>query len=481
MSFRLALFTGGVLLALLGFAMLIPAFLDLADGVPNATAFFMGSFISLFIGTSLFISNKDNFTSLSIREGFLITTSSWLLLSLAGALPLYYSDLNLSYTDAYFESLSGITTTGSTVLSGLDSMSRGVLLWRSILQWIGGIGIIAFGIVLLPFLKIGGMQLLQTESSDRSDKFIPQTRHLVSRLIYVYIILSFACFVTYYLLGMSGFDAVNHAMTTLSTGGYSTHDLSFGYFDSWPLQLAATFFMLLGGLPFVLHVRYIFMHQSAYQFDEQVKGFCLIVVVTSIPIILWLLYHHVSTFSEAFVLTAFNVMSVITTTGYASTDYTAWGPFTTGIFFFLTYLGSCAGSTSGGLKVMRLLVFLKGSKQQMNQLIYPNGIFQSFYQGRPVDNSLLINVIGFISFYVLLNAFITLALTWVGLDVDTALSGAATAIANVGPGIGDIIGPSGNFSTLPDDAKWVLCLGMFLGRLEILTVLILFSPRFWKN
>lgn len=481
MSFRLALFTSGLLLVFLGASMTIPAFLDLIDGHENAAAFFIGAFICLFLGASLFFSNKDDFQSFNLKEGFVITTSSWLLLSLAGAIPLYYSDLNLSYTDAFFESVSGITTTGSTVLSGLDFMSRGILLWRSILQWIGGIGIIAFGIVLLPFLRIGGMQLLQTESSDRSDKFIPQTRHLVSRLVYAYIILTVACGLAYFVQGMSSFDAINHAMTTLATGGYSTHDLSFGYFDSYGLQLTAAFFMLMGGLPFVLHVKFIFIRRFSYHEDEQVRGFSLITFVICAAIVVWLMVNHQTSFSEGFVLTVFNVVSVLTTTGYASTDYTLWGPFTTGLFFFITYLGSCAGSTSGGLKTMRLLIFLKGAKRQINHLVYPNGIFQPTYQGNVVDSNLLTTVMGFISFYVLLNAFLTLALAWVGLDIETALSGAATAIANVGPGIGNIIGPAGNFSTLPDDAKWFLCVGMFLGRLEILTVLVLFSPRFWEK
>lgn len=480
MRFRLAFFTSGLMLAIMGVAMLLPGLLDRADGHMNATAFFMSAFFCMFFGGALFFTNRGDLKDFNVREGFLLTTVIWLLLSLAGALPLYLSDLKISFTDAYFESLSGITTTGSTVLSGLDSMSRGILLWRSILQWIGGIGIVAFGIVLLPFLKIGGMQLFQSESSDRSDKFIPQSRHLVGRLVYVYIGVSFLCFLSYYALGMTAFDAINHAMTTLSTGGYSTHDASFGYFKSSALQLAATFFMLLGGLPFVLYVKYINTGTFAFHKDEQVTGFLIVIAGACIPIVAWLAFNGQATVFQGFVLAVFNVISVLTTTGYATTDYTVWSPFITALFFFLTYLGGCTGSTAGGLKIMRLIIALKATRRQVMRLLYPHGVFIPRYQGKVIDTELTTTVMAFLGLYIMLNAVLTLALAWLGLDPETALSGAATAIANVGPGIGTIIGPAGNFSTLPDAAKWLLCAGMFLGRLEILTVLVIFSPHFWK-
>ncbi len=481
MKFRLALFTSGLLLVVLGTAMLIPCYIDHANNHPNASAFFASACLCLFFGGALFLTNRDTQESFNVREGFLLTTISWLLLSLAGALPLYLSDLDLSFTDSYFESISGITTTGSTVLSGLDSMSRGVLLWRSMLQWIGGIGIVAFGIVLLPFLKIGGMQLFQTESSDRSDKIIPQSRQLVRRLVFVYVMLSFACFLMYFLFGMTAFDALNHAMTTLSTGGYSTHDASFGYFQNSSLQLIATFFMFLGGLPFVLYVKYMFLGQFAFHKDAQVVGFIAIIGIFTFLIVAWLAYHHEASISHGLVLAVFNVVSVLTTTGYATTDYTLWGPFITSLFFFMTYMGACTGSTAGGVKTMRILIVLQATRRQIKQLIYPHGLFIPHYQGRAIDNNLITTVMGFLALYVVLNALLTIMLTWVGLDPETAFSGAATAIANVGPGIGKTIGPAGNFSTLPDSAKWILSAGMFLGRLEILTVLVIFVPRFWRT
>lgn len=460
--------------------MLVPFWLDYIHGQENAGAFLVSSMICIFFGGCLFFANQGNFGAFNLREGFMLTTVSWLFLSLAGALPFYFSDLRLSFTDAFFESISGVTTTGSTVLSGLDYMSHGILLWRSILQWIGGIGIVAFGIVLLPFLKIGGMQLFQTESSDRTDKIIPQSRQLVGRLVFVYVLLTVICFVFYDFFGMSDFDAVNHAMTTLSTGGYSTHDASFGYFQSPLLQLIATLFMFLGGIPFVLFVKYMFLGKFTFHRDEQVKGYTFIVLAACFLITTWLYFHQDKTLFEDFVLTVFNVVSVVTTTGYATTDYTQWGVFMIGLFFFLTYVGGCTGSTAGGLKIMRLQVLMRGTGRQIKSLLYPNGVFRPRYQGKVLDQELVITVMAFMTLYVVFNVALTLALAWVGLDPETAISGAATAIANVGPGIGQIIGPAGNFSTLPDVAKWLLCLGMFLGRLEILTVFVIFTPYYWK-
>lgn len=479
--FRLALFTSGLLLILLGIAMIIPAALEFHDSTPHAESFYVSSFLALFIGGILYYSQRGPFDHFDIKEGFLLTTLSWILLSVVGAIPLYMSDIGMDFADAVFESVSGITTTGSTVLSGLDSMSRGVLLWRSILQWIGGIGIVAFAIVILPFLKIGGMQLFQTESSERSDKFIPRSRHLVGQLVIVYLLLSALCTFFYYIFGMSGFDAINHAMTTLSTGGYSTHDKSFGYFDSTALQVTATIFMFFGGLPFVLFVKWLFHGRFEFFKDWQVRGFAAIIAIMGGIIVLNLFVRGILPLSKDIVTTLFNVISILTTTGYATVDYTIWGPFITILFFFMTYLGACAGSTAGGLKTMRLIVVLQGTKQRFNELIYPHGIFTARYQGVPLERKLMTTVMGFLALYVLLNVIMTIALMLCGLDFATAISGTATAIANVGPGIGDIIGPAGNFSSLSDTAKWILSAGMLLGRLEILTVLVIFTPHFWQK
>lgn len=481
MRFRLPLFATGLLLTVLGAVMLFPALLDFTQGeADNAGAFFISACMCLFFGGALFLANRGGQQKFNVRDGFMLTTLSWLMLSLAGALPLYLSDLHISMTDAIFESLSGITTTGSTILSGLDGMSHGVLLWRSLLQWIGGIGIIAFGIILLPFLKIGGMQLFQAESSDRSDKIVPQFRQLIGQLVLVYVTLTFLCFSAYKLLGMTPFDAINHAMTTLSTGGYSTHDASFGYFESNALKLTATFFMLLGGLPFILFLKYFHTGKFIFHKDDQVRTFVVIFAVIVAFMTLWLTLNHKTALIEGFVSSAFNVISVLTTTGYAISDYTTYGIFITAVFFFITYLGGCAGSTAGGLKVMRLSIAMKATALQIKKLLHPHGVFVPKYQGKVLKHDMIIATLSFLALYVISNVFLTVVLMFVGLDYETALSGAATAIANVGPGIGDIIGPAGNFSTLPDSAKWLLCLGMFAGRLEILTVIVVFHPYFWR-
>ncbi len=481
MSFQIIGFTVGVLLCILGLAELIPASVDWADSSINAQGFLACAIVSMFFGGAMMIMNKNYSRKVGVREAFILTNVSWLALSFFSAFPLVLSDVHPSFVDALFESVSGITTTGSTVFVGLDYMSQGVLLWRSITQWIGGVGIVAFAIVLLPFLRVGGMQLFRTESSDRSEKILPQSGQVIFAILFVYCILTGICAITYGLLGMSFFDAVNHAMTTLPTGGYSTHDSSFGYFKSPVLELAATFFMALGGLPFVLFAAVLYKGRFNFFKDEQVRAILIIYAGIIGVIAMWLWLHSDISLVSCLQTVAFNVVSVITTTGFASTDYTAWGQFAVISFFFMTYLGACAGSTAGGIKTMRLIVAVRAVDGYIKQLLYPRGVFTIRYQGQPLRNDLIMNVLVFLGLYLLCNAALTLCLTLTGLDFITAVSGAATAIANVGPGVGTIIGPAGNFATLPDSAKLLLCFGMLLGRLEIMTILVLFAPAFWRR
>lgn len=474
-------FTLGVLLLVVGVFELIPAWVDFIDGRENYQVFIWCSFVSIFFGGAFVLANyREDFT-LDIRQTFMLTTLSWFIVSLFSSLPFYFSDyLHVSFTDAFFESISGVTTTGSTVFSGLDYMPRGILLWRSIIQWIGGIGIIAFAIVVLPFLRVGGMQLFHTESSDRSEKAMPKTLDLIRSLLIVYFILTVSCFVVYFMLGMTFFDAVNHALTTIPTGGYSTHDASFGYYDSASLQYAASFFMLAGGIPFILYVQFLFRGQVNFWQDEQFRYFIFILLALIGVMSIWLSLNSEYGFFESLRYSVFNIISVITTTGYAINDYMAWGSFASMFFFMITFLGACAGSTSGGIKVMRLIILARTMNRQIKTLIYPRGCFLTRYQGRPVDSDLAITVMSFLGVFVLSNVLLSVALMFVGLDFDTAVSGAATALANVGPGVGEVIGPAGNFASLPDSAKWLLSLGMFLGRLEVMTILVLFRPEYWR-
>lgn len=472
-------FTIGILLIIVSIAELAPAMLDLQDGEREYSAFLWCSMVSFFFGALLVFANRHYKRSLNVRQIFLLTTASWFFLSLFSCFPFYYSELDLTFTDAFFESASGITTTGSTVLSGLDEMPHGILLWRSIIQWIGGIGIIAFAIVILPFLNIGGMQLFQAESSDRSEKLMPRTSMMVFSLILVYVGLTLACAITYSLLGMEMFDAVNHALTTIPTGGYSTHDASFGYFQEPSLHYAASFFMLCGGIPFVLYVKYLYHGKFDFLKDEQCRA--LLIIVASLTMILsfWLWTNSDYSLATSLKFSLFNIISVITTTGYATTDYTLWGSFAVTFFFFITFLGASAGSTAGGFKTMRIVIVCKIVSLQLKRLIYPHGVFVIRYQGRQISKDMIDAVYTFVWVFILTNTVLTLLLTALGLDFLTAISGAATALANVGPGIGDVIGPAGNFSSLPDAAKWLLSIGMILGRLEIMTVLVLFRKEFW--
>jgi trk system potassium uptake protein TrkH len=481
MNFQIIFFTLGVLLLTLGFALVFPFMLDYVEGAQNAEAFGWSALIAIFFGGGLCISNTSFKRELTIKQAFFLTTMSWLLICGFAAIPMCISDLQLSYTDAFFESVSGFTTTGSTVLSGLDTMSRGIILWRAILQWIGGLGIIAFAMILLPFLNIGGMQLFRAESSDKSDKIMPKTIDIVWSILYVYIILTVACTLTYHFLGMGKFDAMVHAMATLPTGGFSSHDSSFGHFNSYALDMAGTFFMLMGGLPFILFVKLFYQGKFDFFKDVQVKTLLFILGLTIGLTTLYLWVNDYHTLANSFRFAAFNIVSVITTTGFATTDYLAWGPFAIALFLFITYIGCCAGSTSGGIKMLRINIAFQALNHHMKTLIFPNGVFTSTYQKKPLTNDVINTVMGFLFLYVLTNVVITIALSFTGLDFMTSLSGAATAIGNVGPGATNLIGPVGNFTTLNDPAKWILSIGMLLGRLEIMTVLVLFMPSFWRN
>lgn len=481
MQYQLIGFTLGFLLVILGVAQMIPALLEFAEGGTNTQAFFVSGVIAMFVGGALALSNKNFKAGINARQTFLLTTLGWVFMSAASAIPLYMADIDISLADAMFEATSGITTTGSTVLSGLDDMSRGVLLWRSITQWIGGVGIIAFAIIILPFLNVGGMQLLQTEFSDQSEKIMPRTKEIVTCILLIYCGLTFVCAMGYIALGMHTFDAFNHAMTTVCTGGFSTYDASFGHFASYWMDMVAALFMLLSALPFILLIKMFFRGKFAFLEDDQFKALIsmLVIFITIMTLWLWLTDHY--DLANSIHYATFNILSILTTTGYATTDYMVWGSFSTMFFFFLTYMGASAGSTSGGIKTIRIVILFKAMLRHIKRLIYPHGVFVIHYQGKPLDREMVLNVLGFLFLFVMANAIITIALAATGLDFLTAISAAGTAIANVGPGVGPVIGPAGNFSSLSDTAKWILCFAMILGRLELMTVIVLFARSYWRD
>ncbi|WP_018701044.1 TrkH family potassium uptake protein [Amorphus coralli] len=463
-------------------AMLIPAFVDIADGNDDWVVF-MGSSIGVFAVSLLgIVSMRQPLPTFSPRFGFLLTTILWSVTAVVAALPFWLSPLQITPAEGFFEAMSGLTSTGSTVLTGLDTMPRGILIWRSMLQWLGGIGIVAIGLFLFPFLRVGGMQFFRTESSDRSDKAVPRMVNLTAALVAFYAVLTAACALVYAALGMDPFDAVNHAMTTVATGGFSTHDSSFGYYgDNLGLIWAAIVFMLAGALPFVLYVEFVLRGRLSLLRDVQVRYYTMGIAVVSMLLAVWVFANSELSFLQSLSRATFNVVSIITTTGFASEDYSLWGTFAVGLFFLLTFIGGCSGSTSGGIKVYRLVIIWHAFRRALSRLVYPNAVIPLRYGERHVDPDVFDSVVTFLVAFFGILAVMTLVLCALGLDFMTSLTGVVTALSNVGPGLGQIIGPAGTFETLNEAATWILAFLMLIGRLEIMTAIVLISPAFWRD
>lgn len=477
---RPILFVIGLVLSKLALFMYAPTAVAFFTGTPGFIEFGQSVLILHGVAFVCFTIGRTAEFRLGVRDLFLITSLVWTIASAFAALPFVFIN-HISFTDAYFETMSGITTTGSTVLSGLDDMAPSILLWRSILQWLGGIGFIVMGVAILPMLNVGGMRLFQTESSDWSDKSAPRTKIVAIHIVYVYLTLTAMCVIGYLLTGMSGFDAINHAFTTLSTGGYSTSDSSMNHFSNGA-HWVGILFMFLGGLPFLLFVTALKKRElNSFWQDAQVRGFAYLVVFTSLVVAGWLWLHQHYQLSDAIRVSLFNIISVTTTTGFGLEDFTAWGALPAVIFAFMMMAGACSGSTSGGIKVFRFQIALTLLNKQMMRLIHPSGVFVQKYNHRPVNDDIVRSLVAFGLMFFITIIVIAAALGAMGLDPVTAISGAVTAVANVGPGMGHIIGPTGNFAPLPDAAKWLLSIGMLMGRLEILTLLVLFFPAFWRR
>jgi len=455
------------------------ALFSLAMDDGHASVFAITSAITAMVAGGCILTTKGRRFELNFRDAALLTTGAWVIMPAFAALPLLAEPVGLSAVDAYFEMVSGITTTGSTVMVGLDDTAPSVLLWRSTVEWIGGIGIIGLAIVILPFLKIGGMQLFRLESSDRSEKAMPRVRGLAAAVGQIYVMLTLACFITYWALGMTPFDALNHALTTLPTAGYSTHDASMGYFDSAAIEWAAAVFMMLGAMPFLAYVRLMRGGEWRERIDRQAVTFVTATAVLVLIFAAWLHLAHDVEAGDALTKSAFNVVSVVTTTGFASTDYLAWGGFAATFFFLITFVGGCTGSTAGGIKIFRFQVMAGMLRQQVRRVIHPSAVVPIRYGTRTITDEQVASVGTFMFLFFLSFAVVAIILGFLGLDAETSLSAAATAIANVGPGVGTV-GPAGNFAHLPDAAKLVLCAAMSLGRREILGVLILFLPSFYR-
>lgn len=480
-TLRVIGFIIGIFLLTLAVGMAIPMFtLVVFDRTQDLHSFLWASMVTFVAGLALVVRGRPEQGNLRPRDMYLLTVSSWVLVAVFAALPFYFTT-HISYTDAFFESMSGITATGSTVLSGLDGMSPGILIWRSLLHWLGGIGFIAMAVAILPLLRIGGMRLFQTESSDRSEKLMPRSHMVAKSIVLVYVGITAVGTLGLWLAGMSLFDAINHAMSAISTGGFSTSDQSMAKWHQPAVQWVAIALMILGSLPFTLYVATLRGHYQALLRDQQVQGFLGLLFTCWVVLGGWYWLGTGLPWSQALLHVAFNVTSVITTTGFALGNYSLWGNFALMFFFYLGFIGGCSGSTAGGIKIFRFQVAYILLKASLNQLIHPRAVISQKYNRHRLDEDIVRSILTFSFFFGATIGLIALALGLLGLDWMTALTGAASTVSGVGPGLGDTIGPAGNFAPLPDAAKWLLSFGMLLGRLEIITVLVLCMPAFWRH
>lgn len=480
-DFRPVGYVIGLLIVAFGLTMLVPFLVEALTGGTEAGNFAISSMISVVIGGTMALASANaKLHAMRVQQIFLLTTLSWLVLPVFGALPFWLGAPHVSFTDAFFEAMSGLTTTGSTVFEGLDHMPSGTLLWRSMLQWFGGVGIIVVAMAFLPALKVGGMQIFRTESFDTMGKVLPRAVEIATSIASIYVFLTFACTLAYAAVGMSFFDALAHALTTVSTGGFSTSDASFGMFQG-PPEYVASFFMILASIPFVRLVQFANGTAKPLFRDTQIWAFLAVILGLVLMLTVYRLAFEDHHYSVVFRETMFNVTSIISGTGYASVDYQLWAPFSMTLFFLMGLIGGCAGSTSCSVKIFRYQLLYAAIVSQVKRIHSPHGIFTPRYQGHSVGEDVLSSVMSFFVAFMLTLATVAIVLSLLGLDTVTAISGAASALANIGPGLGPEIGPSGNFESLPDSAKWVLAITMLIGRLELLAVYVLFTTAFWRH
>ena len=479
-NYKTVFFTLGILQIILGVSMIFPIIIQIIFGELNSS-FISASLITIIFGTLFLLSNLDQDKKLNLQHAFLLTALSWFSVAIFGSLPFIFSDLNLSITDSFFESMSGITTTGSTIITDLNSTPKAILLWRAILQWLGGIGIIVMAITLMPIMNVGGMQLLKISSTDGSEKILPKTKQIAIRLIIIYIALTFLCALFYKIFGMKFFDSLTHSMTTIATGGFSNYNDSIGHFNNFKIEMTSMIFIILGSIPFIAYIKYLSGTKNIFITDTQIKSFIKIIFFSILILFLYLVIFNKS-FSEITLRSiSFNVISILTGTGYVTQNFDNWGNFPLIYFLILMFIGGCAGSTTCGIKIFRVQILYLFIKNQLKKIIYPRGIFIIKYDSNNVNEKFMASIISFIYLYIVIFFVIAALLSLSGLDFTTSISGAATSISNVGPGLGELIGPNGNFSQLPDFSKWVLSFGMILGRLELFAILVLFLPSFWQK
>ncbi len=471
----------GILLIVLGASMLAPYSLQIIFN-EESHSFISASFVTIFIGVLFVLANLEKEFKLNLRQTFLFSSLAWFMVATFGSLPFLLSTQEFSFSEAFFESMSGITTTGATIISDLDNSPKSILLWRAIMQWLGGIGIVVMAITILPLLKVGGMQLFKMEGPDSTEKILPRTIEVATIIISTYIILTILCGFFYWFFGMSIFDSVSHAMTTIATGGFSTHNDSIGFFKSHNIEIVASIFIILGSIPFISYLKFVQGNRKVFFQDVQIKGLIYLLAISILIMFFYLLFiNYESNIFDKIRISSFNVISILSGTGYVTDDFGLWGKFSLIFFLLLMFIGGCAGSTACGIKIFRLQMLLIFLKNQIKKLISPNSVIIIKYNNQKISDDFINSVIIFIFTFLFIFLIIAMLLSISGLDFITSISGAASSISNVGPGLGDMIGPNGNYKNIPDLSKWILSAGMLLGRLELFAVLVLFFPSFWRN
>ena len=479
-NYKTVFFTLGVLQIVLGLFMVFPIIIQFIFGELDSS-FIGAGIISIVFGMLFFLSNLDHGKKLLLPQAFLLTALSWISIAIFGSLPFVFSNLDLSLTDSFFESMSGITTTGSTIITNLNEAPKAILFWRAILQWLGGIGIIIMAITLMPIMNVGGMQLLKTSDFHNNEKILPKSEAIIIRLIIIYLFLTITCAFFYKIFGMGYFDSLTHSMTTIATGGFSNYNESIGFFDSALIEITSSIFIILGSIPFFTYIRFIHGDKGAFLSDTQIKTFIKITIFSILLLFLYLIIKKGSFVEISLRSISFNIISILTGTGYVTKDFDQWGDFPLVFFLVLMFIGGCAGSTACGIKIFRVQLLYLFVINQLKKIIYPRGVFVIKYGNNNIDDKYMASVITFIYLYIIIFFVLTSILSLTGLDFITSISGAATSISNVGPGLGEMIGPNGNFSTLSNPSKWALSAGMILGRLELFAILVLFIPSFWKK
>lgn len=481
-SFQPIFYVIGIVLIALGVLMIAPAILDAFNGSSSWEAFAESCSITLFFGFLFVFANRPGSKmELTLRETFLLTTSGWIALTLFASLPFLLTHLTSNSTDSFFETVSCLTTTGATVITGLDFAPKGLLLWRALLEWFGGIGIIVVAMTILPVLSIGGMQLFRSEFSGQSEKIKPRFSQITKAMFWTYAGFTALCAFLLWLSGMDFFDAICHSMSALATGGLSNYDTSIAHFNSPEIEIIITIFMLLGAMTILMLYRFISGEFKIFWQDDQIRTLLLITIFVVVGMTLWRWIFMDVDFLTALRYDLFNYVSAITTTGFTSTDYQTWGIFPMTIFLAFMFIGGCTGSTAGGLKIMRLRVAYQLTKTQLYKLYRPHVVRVPTYNEQEITPSLYISVVTFLTLFFLTYGILVSLLSLTGLDFLTCVSGAGSALCNFGPGFGPLIGPSGNYSILPTSAKWIMMAAMILGRLELITVIVIFRPSFWKK